>query len=105
MKSAPYTGPEPTLQQLQSQFGWVRARCGVCCAHYAAIPLDRIIPRLGTSAPANALRKRLRCTACGKRGAEIRAPSMVGHDLAALPADKVPAALRIADRVPHSWPG
>jgi len=103
MTTAPYLGPEPTLTQLQKQFGWMWAWCGVPCAHSAALPLERIAARLGGDAPAAALRKRLRCTICGKLGAGIRAPSMVGHDLAPLPLDLVPPALRLATRVPHMF--
>src|SRR5205823_4871960 len=94
MKSVPYTGPEPTLGSLHSQFGWVWACCGVTCSHYAAIPLKPIVALLGADAPANALRSRLRCTKCGSRKAGIKLPSAVGHGSAQLPPDCMPLALR-----------
>lgn len=94
MKSKPYTGPEPTIEQLRKQFGWIWARCGINCSHYAALPLGIIAARLGSDAPASALRKRLRCTRCGRLGAGLRAPSVVDHGLAPLPLHRVPSLLR-----------
>lgn len=94
MKSAPYLGPEPTIEQLHKQFGWMWACCGVDCSHYAALPLRCIAERLGAGAPASALRKRLRCTRCGRRSAVLSAPSVVDHRLAPLPLNKVPEDLR-----------
>jgi hypothetical protein len=94
MKPAPYLGPEPTIERLRRQFGWMWATCGMTCGHYAAPPLVRIVARLGADAPASALRRRLRCTVCSKLGAGIRAPSVVEHSLAPLPLDRVPAYLR-----------
>ena len=94
MTSKPYTGPEPTIEQLRKQFGWMWARCGIDCAHYAALPLGCIAARVGADAPASALRQRLRCTRCGRRGAELRAPSVVDRALAPLPHHMVPEALR-----------
>jgi hypothetical protein len=94
MKPAPYLGPEPTIERLRRQFGWMWAACGVTCGHTAALPLDRISRRLGADAPACALRKRLRCTVCGKLGATLSAPSDVDHALAPLPLARVPEYLR-----------
>jgi hypothetical protein len=67
MKPAPYTGPKPTLEQLQASIGWVWARCAFPYTHSAAIPLARVIQRTGPSSGASAFRKQLRCTICGKR--------------------------------------
>jgi hypothetical protein len=94
MKSKPYTGPEPTIEQLRNQFGWMWACCGIECSHYAALPLHCVAVRLGSDAPASALRKRLRCTRCGRLGAGLRAPSVVDHGLAPLPLNRVPEYLR-----------
>ena len=102
MKSAPYTGPEPTLGHLREMYGWVWAYCGIPCAHDAAIPLDPIVVRLGAGAPADALRSRLRCTACGRRSATLRVPSIVDHAFARIPTSKIPAPLRIAQWAPHA---
>jgi hypothetical protein len=33
MKPAPYTGPEPTIEQLRKQFGWMWACRGIECSH------------------------------------------------------------------------
>jgi hypothetical protein len=101
MKPAPYTGPEPTIAQMLKQHGWVWAYCDLHCGHYAAIPLARVIDRLGAQSPADALRKRLRCTKCGRRGVTIRCPSIDREGYAPLPIDKVPSALRVAARMPH----
>ena len=94
MKSKRYTGPEPTIEQLRKQFGWMWAYCGIDCSHYAALPLGCIAARVGANAPASALRKRLRCTRCGRRSAVLSAPSVVDHGLAPLPLNKVPEGLR-----------
>jgi hypothetical protein len=37
MKSKPFTGPEPTIEQLREQFGWMLACCGIQCSHRAAL--------------------------------------------------------------------
>jgi hypothetical protein len=102
MRSAPYTGPEPTLDYLQLNYGWVWAYCGLPCGHDAAIPLNPIITRLGGNAPAVALRSRLRCTVCGRRSATLRAPSIIDHAFARMPTSKIPAPLRIAQWAPHA---
>ena len=94
MTFKPYTGPEPTIEQLHQQFGWMWVRCGIDCAHYAALPLRCIAARVGADAPASELRQRLRCTRCGRRGAELRAPSVVDRRLAPLPLGMVPEGLR-----------
>jgi hypothetical protein len=96
--AARYDGPEPTLGALHSGHGWVWAHCALPCAHNAAIPLAPIVTRLGTEAPANALRKRLRCTICGARQAELALPSWVslGTGFAPLPLERVPLSLRRA---------
>jgi hypothetical protein len=101
MKPAPHTGPEPTIEQMLQSFGWVWACCGLPCCHRAAIPLDRVIGRLAADAPADALRKRLRCTKCGQLGVTIRAPSADQFGYAALPVEMVPPGLRVALRMPH----
>lgn len=94
MPSAPYLGPEPTIAQLRAQFSWIWACCGIDCAHYAALPLASITARLGADAPASALRRRLRCTQCGRRSAVLSAPSARSDGLAPLPLDRVPVQLR-----------
>lgn len=90
-----YAGPEPTIEQLRKQFGWMWARCGVECSHNAALPLSWVAARIGADAPASALRKRLRCTHCGKRMAVLRAPSARIDGWAPLPMDRVPEGLRL----------
>src|ERR1700724_131323 len=102
MKPSRYTGPELTLAQLRASYGWVWARCGLPCAHDAAIPLDPIVTRLGGDAPAESLRSRLRCTECGGRSATLRVPSIVDHAFAPIPTSKVPAPLRTAQWTPHT---
>ena len=94
MTPARYTGPEPTLEHLRSNYGWVWARCALPCAHDAAIPLAPIVARLGADKPAQALRGRLRCTVCGRRQAGLRMPSWaMENGIASLPLDHVPPAL------------
>lgn len=93
MPSAPYLGPEPTIEQLRKQFGWMWACCGIECSHYAALPLGWVVRRLGAHASASTLRRRLRCTQCGRRTAVLSAPSAVDHGLAPLPLNKVPQYL------------
>jgi hypothetical protein len=97
MKSRPYTGPEPTIEQLQKQFGWMWASCGIDWSHYAALPLGCIVARVGADAPASALRKRLRCTRCGRRPAVLSAPSVVDHGLAPLPLNILYGAVTAQD--------
>jgi hypothetical protein len=94
MTSAPYLGPEPTIAQLRKQFGWMWAYCGIACSHRSALPLGIIAQLLGGDAPASALRRRLRCSRCGRRTASLSAPSVVDHGLAPLPLYMVPEHLR-----------
>jgi hypothetical protein len=101
MKPAPYPGLDPTIAQLREFFGWVWACCGLPCSHRAAIPLARVIDRLGASSPADALRKRLRCTKCGRLGVTIRTPSADCFGYAPLPVEMVPAALRGMKKPAH----
>jgi hypothetical protein len=88
-------GPIPTLSQLRAQSGWLWAQCPIPCAHAAAIPLDPIVARMGASASSDRLRRRLVCTVCGSRGAELTLPSWVdvNQGSAKLPLDRVPAWL------------
>ena len=87
-----YTGPEPTLGALHAGHGWLWANCALPCSHAAALPLAPIVERLGGNAPAEALRRRLRCTVCGSRGGNLSMPSWqdTNRGWAKLPRDRMP---------------
>lgn len=61
MGPAPYTGPEPTIVQLRTQFGWRWAYCGIDChpgsAGWAQAAGTYIALLIAISAPLNAGRK------------------------------------------------
>lgn len=69
--------PVATLGQLQrNEPHWFWAHCEAC-RRSRALPLAPFVIRCGPDVSSDALRKNLRCVACGHRGACLQHPSYV----------------------------
>ncbi|MGD0864986.1 MAG: hypothetical protein ABSA49_05465 [Rhizomicrobium sp.] len=79
---------------------WFWANCPLPCAHYAAIPVEAVIERLGPEASSDVLRRNLKCVVCGHKGATLSFPSSGGADKAwtRIPMDRVPAWAKTVHR-------
>lgn len=65
-------GPMPTLAQCAAHVeSWFWAHCPIPCNHSAVLPWAVVIARLGADASTDRLRRALRCTVCGHKGAAI----------------------------------
>lgn len=96
-------GPVPTLAQLATPHdaSWFWAHCPIPCNHSGALPWSVVINKLGADASADHLRRALRCTVCGRKGAGITTVSAARYGLppkpiptAAMPAWITKQALR-----------
>ena len=69
--------PVPTLAELHRQPPrWFWAFCNNRgCSHHRPLPYAPFVIRWGGSVSSDALRRNLKCTACGHRGASIQLPS------------------------------
>lgn len=67
-----------TLGEIHKAPGWVWVYCEkIGCRHKRAVPLAPFVIRYGARASGNRLRRALRCTRCGAKGATIQMPSWV----------------------------
>lgn len=71
--------PRPTLKQISNAPGWFRVYCEqIGCGHKAALPIAPFIIRWGPDTPSDVLRRSLKCTKCGAKGATIQRPGLIG---------------------------
>jgi hypothetical protein len=84
-------GPPMTLGEMQQgETKWVWAYCEAFdrqwyCQHRAPIALAPYVIRWGADAPGDVLRRNLRCSMCGRRGAALKVPSFRGMNLGPMP--------------------
>lgn len=80
----------PTLSQIQRSTPWVWMSCtDYKCGHHVAITLAWAVIRYGLDTSSDHLRRKARCTKCGKRGALLTTPSWIGTEkgFAAFPTE------------------
>jgi hypothetical protein len=67
--------PRPTLRQISEAPGWFRVYCEkIGCGHHSALPMAPFVIRWGPETPSDVLRRSLKCTKCGTKGASIKRP-------------------------------
>ncbi len=76
----PYVQARTTLGDLQHATPWVWLICERC-QHTAPLACAVAVIRWGVSASSDRLRQRVRCTACGGKGATIQRPGWAGADV------------------------
>jgi hypothetical protein len=70
--------PVPTLGQLSRSPGWFWADCNNRdCTHRRPLPFVPFVIRWGPQTSSDVLRRNLRCTKCGHRGAATMMPSWI----------------------------
>lgn len=77
-KSKSQPGPRATLGDLQRSTPWVWLWCERC-QHHSPLACAVGVIRWGTAASSDLLRERVRCTACGNKGATLQHPSWEGE--------------------------
>src|SRR5438876_889707 len=72
-----------TLANLQNDGtgGWVWAHCAAGCGHYVPLAIAPFVILWGPYGSSDLMRDRLRCSQCGRLGADLKAPSWVGSHL------------------------
>lgn len=88
--------PVPTLGELRRMTSWVWLHCWAPgCGYSRAVALAPYIIRWGADASSDLLRRSVRCSHCGAKGAEIIHPSWVDQNLgyASFPRQARPAGL------------
>ena len=79
-----YTGPRPTLGDLQRTTPWLWLHCEGC-SHYSPLACAVPVIRWGANTSSDKLRQCARCTACGRKGATLQHPGWGGADVGFLP--------------------
>jgi hypothetical protein len=68
-----------TLADLQNHNGgWIWAYCNTGCGHRVALAIASFVIRWGADASSDLLRDRVRCSSCGRLGADLKTPSWIG---------------------------
>lgn len=78
--------PAATLGEARARHLWIWVMCPrKDCTMVLAVPLAPLIIRWGLDMRLDAVRRRARCTRCGRRGVRIREPSSEGGDRKCVP--------------------
>jgi hypothetical protein len=91
--------PPITLGEMQEgETKWVWAYCEAFsrrwwCSHHAPIALAPYVIRWGADASGDVLRRNLRCSMCGSRGASLKVPSFRGAEAGPSPWPEGEAAI------------
>ena len=79
-----YTGPRPTLGDLQRATPWVWVYCAKC-PHHSPMACAVAVIRWGAETSSDKLRRCAKCTKCGHKGATIQHPGWGGAHIGFLP--------------------
>jgi len=73
-------GPRATLGDLHRATPWLWLCCERC-QHHSPLACAVAVIRWGAMASSDVLRQRVRCTACGSKGAALQHPSWEGEQV------------------------
>ncbi|GMV63581.1 MAG: hypothetical protein AMXMBFR74_27490 [Parvibaculum sp.] len=72
--------PHATLIQISNAPGWFRVYCEkIGCGHRSAVPIAPLYHPGGPETPGDVLRRSLKCTKCGTKGASIKRPGYLDN--------------------------
>ena len=70
----------PTLAELRKSSSWVWVYCEKCL-HHTPVAFVPLMIRWGANASSDKLRRCVRCTACGHKGATLQHPGWAGAQI------------------------